>query len=107
VDEEIDDDQELPIAGGVRVLHTPGHTAGHVSLWVPSKRLLFAGDAASNLFGRIRPPFGMFTEDMVRAKESMRRLAELDFETACFGHGGVLRGRDTLRFHRFVERLGR
>ncbi len=106
VDFELDDGQELPIAGGIRVVHTPGHTAGHVSLLLPSKRLLIVGDAAGALFGRVGPPIGMFTEDMMRAKHSIRRLAELDgFDTACFGHGTVVEDHAAVRFRRLVERL--
>jgi len=31
VDEELTDGQVLPVAGGLRVVHTPGHSPGHVS----------------------------------------------------------------------------
>ncbi len=106
VDQQVDDGQELPAGGGLKVIHTPGHTPGHIALLLPAKRILFAGDAAANLFG-LRPPFGVFTMDMATAKESIRKLAELDFDIACFGHGAVLRGQANVRFRRLAEKLAR
>jgi glyoxylase-like metal-dependent hydrolase (beta-lactamase superfamily II) len=107
-DHEINDGDELPIGGGVRVIHTPGHTAGHVSFLVEGHGgVLFAGDAAGNVFGRIGKPLLMYTEDMDEAKASMRKLAALEFDTACFGHGRVLKGKANLAFRRYVEKMAR
>jgi glyoxylase-like metal-dependent hydrolase (beta-lactamase superfamily II) len=71
---------------------------------MPSKRILFAGDAALNVLG-LRPPLAMATEDMAQAKESVRKMAALDFDIACFGHGGIMRKDAVLRFRRFAEKL--
>jgi glyoxylase-like metal-dependent hydrolase (beta-lactamase superfamily II) len=101
---EVTDGQELPIAGGVKVIHTPGHTAGHVSYL--RQRVLFAGDAAANI-GRLGAPIGFFTEDTAEAKRSIRKLAELDFDIACFGHGKVLKGSANTSFRQLVERLSK
>src|SRR3989304_113613 len=68
--------------------------------------LLFAGDAAANVF-RLGLPIGMFTADRQQAKESIRRLASLEFEVACFGHGRVLKGEANLKFRRLAEKLAR
>lgn len=107
-DHEINDGDELPIGGGLRVIHTPGHTAGHVSFLVDGHGgVLFAGDAAGNMFGRIGKPLLMYTEDMDEAKASIRKLAELEFGTACFGHGRVLKGKANLAFRRYVEKMAR
>ncbi len=104
VDHELVDGEVLQAAAGLRVVHTPGHTAGHVSLlWGQAGGVLFVGDAAANLFGRLGRPF--VAEDWAMVPTSLARLAELEFETAVFGHGRVLRGRANVRFRRFVERL--
>ena len=108
VDHEVQDGETLPIAGGLQAIHTPGHTAGHVSyLWPRHGGVLFAGDAAGHMFGRLGTPLGMFTEDMAQARESIRRLAGLEFDTACFGHGGVLKGKAHAAFRRYVEKMAR
>ena len=107
VDRELSDGQEIAIDGGFVVYHTPGHTAGHVSFLYPSKRLLFVGDAAANQFGRLGPPFGLYTEDHEDVKRSIAKLAELDFDVACFGHGRVLKGEACAKFRALAEKLAR
>jgi glyoxylase-like metal-dependent hydrolase (beta-lactamase superfamily II) len=104
VDRELEDGDEIEAAGGLKVIHAPGHTPGHIALLMPTKRILFAGDAALNVLG-LRPPMAMATEDMAQAKESIRRMAALDFDIACFGHGGIMRKDAVLRFRRFAEKL--
>jgi glyoxylase-like metal-dependent hydrolase (beta-lactamase superfamily II) len=111
IEREVVDGDQLPIAGGVTVVHTPGHTAGHNSyLWPESGGVLFAGDAAGKLREVQAPVSGlasMFTEDPEQAKESFRKLAALEFNTVCMGHGGTLTGQAHAQFKRAVEKLAR
>ena len=100
---EIDDGQELPAAGGLRCLHTPGHTAGHMSFLWPQGGVLFVGDAPANMLHRL--DIAPLNEDDEAARTSFRRLAELEFAHACFGHGSPIKGRAVAAFRRKVERL--
>ena len=104
VDRELADGDEIDALDGMRVVHTPGHTPGSISLYCPKRRLLFTGDAAANRFG-LGGPIGWFTEDMAQARESLRKLAALDFEAVFFGHGRPIDKEAALRFRRFVEKL--
>jgi len=104
VDRELADGDEIDALDGMRVVHTPGHTPGSICLYCPKRRLLFTGDAIANTFG-LRPPMGWYTEDMAQAKESIRKLAALDFEVAFFGHGRPIDGEAALRFRRLAEKL--
>jgi len=107
VDHEVADGQGLPMAGGMKAVHTPGHTAGHMCYLVQRHGgVLFVGDAATNILG-LRPPLGMSTLDMAQAKDSIRKLAALEFEVACFGHGRVLKEQANLKFRRLAEKLAR
>jgi hydroxyacylglutathione hydrolase len=87
--------------GGFTVLDTPGHSAGHISLWREVDRTLILGDVVNNqhpLLGfprGLREPLAMFTPDPARNRESIRRLGELGAVTVCFGHGPVHRGAET------------
>lgn len=78
------------LGGGIEVVHTPGHTAGHCAfLWEAHGGVLFCGDAFANWRGRLgHPPVA---EDWGEAHASIRRLAELDYAVVAFGHGPVLR----------------
>lgn len=108
IQQPVEDGAEIPAAGGMTVVHTPGHTAGHISFLKPGNGgVLFVGDAAANMFGKIGLPIGMFTEDMAQARESMRRIAELEFDAACFGHGSVITGKANTAFRRWVEKQAR
>lgn len=95
---------------GFQVLDTPGHSAGHVSFWRESDRTLICGDVFNNvntvtgLPGLHEPP-SFFTPDPERNRESMRRLAALDPELVCFGHGAPLR--DPAKLKRFTDKLRR
>lgn len=86
VEGEADDGDVLPIAGGLRVLHTPG-SAGHIALLAEKHGVLFAGDACANMFG-LGP--SIMYEDAAEGLRSLARLAELEFEAVCFGHGRAI-----------------
>lgn len=87
-DELYVDGQMLP--EGFIVVHTPGHTPGHISLIHRDKRLLIAGDALNNRGGTLQMPPSLFTPDMKNAERSVWKLAKKygdDFDVAVFGHG--------------------
>lgn len=103
IEHEIADGDEIG-ATGLRVIHTPGHTMGHVSyLWPERGGVLFVGDALANSFGRLS--FGYSCEDMDAAKRSFRKLAELHFETAVFGHGLTIKRDASQRFRKRLQTL--
>ena len=103
IDREIADGDEIG-ATGLRAIHTPGHTSGHMSyLWPERGGVLFVGDALANNLGRL--DFGYSCEDMDAAKHSFQKLAELEFETAVFGHGLTIKRNATAKFRQKLERL--
>lgn len=111
VHREVTDGETLPMAGGISVIHTPGHTAGQTSyLLSRDGGILFVGDAAETLTGRPRPPVhGMasfHTEDHDEARRSFRKLATLEFDTALPGHGRPIVGGASERFRAQAESKG-
>lgn len=72
---------------GLQIIGTPGHTPGHISVFDPSGSLLVAGDAMVNVENQLGIPNARFTWDMALANESVKKLAQLNFETMVFGHG--------------------
>jgi glyoxylase-like metal-dependent hydrolase (beta-lactamase superfamily II) len=92
VDRELADGDRLEWGGeGARVFHVPGHTPGSIALYLPSAGALFTGDTIASAEGRPMP--GVFNNDREQVLAACRRLAALDVETACFGHGEPVVGR--------------
>ena len=74
------------------VLHTPGHTPGSISLLDEKHKLLIAGDACQTEEGTIGPMDDSFNIDPKAHRESIKKLAQLDFEAIIVGHGKPLSG---------------
>jgi glyoxylase-like metal-dependent hydrolase (beta-lactamase superfamily II) len=74
---------------GLRIVATPGHTAGHIAVFDPGTGLLVAGDALSNNEGLGGSP-PQFTADEAAAAASVKKLADLDVQRILFGHGDPL-----------------
>jgi glyoxylase-like metal-dependent hydrolase (beta-lactamase superfamily II) len=92
----VEDGDVLPVGGGVRVIHTPGHTIGHVAFLADvGGGVLFVGDAAAHM---TRLGLSMLYEDEQRGVQSLAKLARLDFEVACFAHGRPIVGGASERF---------
>ncbi len=92
---------ELP---GWQIIHTPGHTPGHVSFFRPQDGTLLAGDAfcttkPESFFEaavaqqpELHGPPSYFTSDWDAARESVQRLAKLSPRVVAPGHGKPLSG---------------
>jgi glyoxylase-like metal-dependent hydrolase (beta-lactamase superfamily II) len=84
VDREVAAGDVLEFGGGATVVEVPGHTDGSIALHLAGPGVLFTGDAVANVG---RTMMGVFNTDRTRAVASLHRLAELEAETAVFGHG--------------------
>lgn len=82
----IDDGALLPILGGLRVVHTPGHTPGSICLYAERLRLLFTGDVLQVIRRRLTHASAFFSHDHAGARASVERLAALDVETIALSH---------------------
>jgi glyoxylase-like metal-dependent hydrolase (beta-lactamase superfamily II) len=103
---ELPADGTLPSLPGWRWIHTPGHTAGHVSLFRDADRTLIVGDAfcttrQESFFAvatqspELHGPPAYFTTDWDAARHSVQRLAELRPAIVAPGHGRPMAGRET------------
>ena len=88
---------------GFTVLHTPGHSVGHVALWRERDGVLILGDVLNNQhpilgFPRgLRLPLDVFTPEPEVNRQSAKRLGELGAETVLFGHGRAHHGAEAFR----------
>ncbi|GIM98183.1 MBL fold metallo-hydrolase [Paractinoplanes toevensis] len=74
---------------GLRIVETPGHTLGHISVLEPSTGILIAGDALRNQ-GTLQGSAPENTTDEAKAAASVRKLAGLDIKAILPGHGEPL-----------------
>lgn len=93
---------------GFTVLDTPGHSAGHVSFWRESDRVLICGDVFANMdtttgIPGLREPKAYFTPDPAANRRSAKRLGQLEPSLVLVGHGAPLR--DTRKFVEFCAGL--
>lgn len=94
--------------GSFTVIETPGHTGGHISYWRASDGVLIVGDVLANMnLQNGKRELSQFPEGMTmnaaQNRESARKLAALNPNLVCFGHGSPLR--DGAQFVEFVQRL--
>lgn len=92
----------VAITPSLHVIHTPGHTAGHISLlWQAHGGVLIAGDACTNVFG-LRPAVGH--EDPLLAKITRHTLAQHAYHHLVVGHGNPIIGDASQRVaHAFAD----
>jgi hydroxyacylglutathione hydrolase len=105
VDRVIEDGEEI---GGFQVIDAPGHSVGHVVFWREADRVLIIGDVLANMdqylgIPGLHEPKPALTPDPARNRKSAKKLAALEPELVCFGHGAPLRDRS--KFVEFVDQL--
>jgi len=81
----------LDVAGGLDVIHTPGHTPGHVSLLHRPTGVLVTGDSIWNMRRRLSWPVLAFCTDARLTQQTADTLGELDYAIAAFTHGPEIR----------------
>ena len=106
VDKTLEDGEELPIYdGGVEVIYTPGHTPGHVSLFVKEEKLLIAGDELRVEQGELVGPSEPVTPDMETANASLEKLADYDIDHVICYHGGYYGTNASERIKELIPRV--
>jgi len=82
----VEDGDVLPMLGGLRVVHTPGHTPGSICLYAERLRILFTGDVLQVIRRRLTYASAFFSHDHAGARASVETLAALDVETIALSH---------------------
>lgn len=95
--------QDGQVYEGLLVLHTPGHTLGHIALLDKENGILYAGDSMRNDSGKIAPMPDQFNINPDQHVESMRKLANYGFEKVVFGHGDPLSERGKRILEEFLK----
>jgi glyoxylase-like metal-dependent hydrolase (beta-lactamase superfamily II) len=104
VDQAVADQDVLDFGAQALVLSVPGHTPGSIALHLPASGLLFTGDTIAEHQGRV--VLGPFNTDRDTAWRSLQRLAALDVDVACFGHGQPVIGSASSALNRATDPFG-
>ncbi|PSR56449.1 MBL fold metallo-hydrolase [Adhaeribacter arboris] len=95
---------ELPFLPGVRVLKTPGHMPGHISLYLPESKTLIAADAVVIEKNELEIANPDFTLDLKEAVKSIKKLQQLDIQKLVCYHGGVLTGDISQKLDKLIRK---
>ncbi len=103
IDQLLLDGETLP--DGFTVLHTPGHSPGHICLHHKEAGIMIFGDALANRDGELTLPPKIFTPNMPQANESLQAVLRKHYDLACFGHGPALQPQADAAITAFVKAL--
>lgn len=103
VDRELLDGEVLDFGDIVlKVIHTPGHTPGHISLFEPKEGILFSGDIDLSPFG---PWYGNMRSDLEEFRRSIKRLIDLNPKVIVTGHSDIISDNIPRRLREYVDKL--
>ena len=102
-DELLHDGDELPLLGGLRVHHTPGHTPGSVCFELKELGVLFCGDLILEHQGMLGKNHAFPGSEMEAYQASLERIAALEYEVLCPGHGQPVKPNANYRVRRLVQ----
>ena len=90
ITDELRDGQVLPICGGIEIVHVPGHTPGHIALYLRKSRIIVCGDAANISGGQVAGSNPIYTQNMEQAAESLEKIKSYDLAGLTTYHTGFL-----------------
>ena len=91
IQQELKDGDVLPICGGIEIIHTPGHTPGHICLYLQKSQIMVLGDAA-NVEGNELVGFNpQYIQDMELADKSIEKIRKYPMKGAIAYHGGFFK----------------
>ena len=82
--------------GPAQVMHTPGHSPGHLAFYWPERRVLITGDAVCT-WPDFRTGWPSFTLNWKQQRESIRHMAQVDVDAVAVGHGDPITKNATQR----------
>jgi glyoxylase-like metal-dependent hydrolase (beta-lactamase superfamily II) len=89
VDMVVEEGETLSLKGvELEVIHTPGHSPGHICVYARPTRLLFSGD---HVLGLGTTAISASRGDMAQYMASLRKLQEWEISCICPGHGPLVR----------------
>ena len=103
VDMTLADGEDLSDCGGITIIHTPGHTPGHICLYHKSSKTLIVGDAMSIINDQLTGPNKLLLteENLKTAISSLKKFEKYDVENVIAYHGGLFNNNPNQRIKEF------
>ena len=113
---ELQDNESIHVGKEIiKAIYAPGHTSDHIAYYIPSRRVLYSGDAIGaydTRRGRVYPTCMYPSFDYEKYQKTLSRISQLDFDKVVFPHFGAVSGKgakqslkDSLSIHRELERV--
>ncbi|MDP5272939.1 MBL fold metallo-hydrolase [Chengkuizengella axinellae] len=97
------DGEELPYCGGIIVIHTPGHSRGHISLYHKQSNTLIAADAMVVQDGQLE--LNPQCSDIELAQKSLSKFTQYDIEAVICYHGGLFKEKINERIVKLLKNV--
>lgn len=91
ISKTLSDGEVLPVCDGIEVIHTPGHTPGHICLFLKESGVLVSGDAVNISDGKPSGPNPQHTFDMELGLRSMEKAMKYPVKAMVAYHCGYLK----------------
>ncbi|MET1159514.1 MAG: MBL fold metallo-hydrolase [Thermoprotei archaeon] len=102
VDNELKDGDTIY---GLRVIHTPGHTPGHICLLHTDTGSLFVGDLIYEENGELKEIPHKYSMDPMKNREAIKKLLEIEFKHILPSHGKPILNTGKQELERLVKKL--
>ena len=105
VNQTVSDGEVLPYCGGITVIHTPGHTPGHVCLYHQMSKTLIVGDTMNIIDDQLVGPNKdmMGEEEAMDAINSLKKLIDYDIVNIITYHGGLFNDKPNERIKELIR----
>jgi len=92
VDIAVEDGQVLDICGGMKIVASPGHMPGHISVYICELKTLVTGDSMIMENGALQTANPVYTLDMDESVRTIEKYTKYDIEQVVCYHGGIFKG---------------
>jgi len=92
------------IIKNLKVIHTPGHTPGHICLYDNKRKILFSGDMFKVEKGQLKPMDECFIDNKKELEKSLEKISKLDFDIICPGHGEFVKSGGKVLLERHLNK---
>ncbi len=105
VNQTVSDGEVLSYCGGITVIHTPGHTPGHVCLYHQMSKTLIVGDTMNVIDGQLVGPNKdmMSKDDANDAINSLKKFVDYDVVNIITYHGGLFNNKANERIKELIR----